>query len=595
MATDIPARPTRASLGEIATTTDGMDITRYTGGQLLWPTDEVLRQRGGGLDLTIYKQVLSDPKCYSSFAERRSAVTSAEWDVEAASDRRIDKRAAEFVKQQLRHVGLDRITDLMLYSIWYGYGVAEWIYEIRDGLIGLAACKVRDRRRFRFAPDGSLRMLTRSRMADGIELDPSRFWTLSVGADHDDEPYGTGLGHWCYWPALFKRQGLARWLTFLDRFAQPVAMGTYDPKIDDDSGTQRQRLLAALRAIRTDSGVALPEGMAITLLEASRSGTPDYETLHRVMCDVQAQVIVGQTMTSSDGSSRSQAEVHLSVRGDIVKADADLGCESLNRTLVTWLTRWNFAGAEPPRLYRKLDPPSDLDKQSEREERIYRIGYRPTLKHVQETYGGEWEPVRSAAAGPEVAGGGSVQQTALNGAQVTALQRVIAEVESGLLPPDKAAELLSSSFPAIPAETIQRLVGAAPNRATSPDVPAAPAVPTPVVELAAPNDATSQHRCPDHAHAHEFADGSEVPDRVEQIADKLTAESEPAWREIIDLIEARVEAATSLPALRDELLAMWPSLPRERLTAALGAALAAADGIGRIDVDAESEGADGQG
>lgn len=525
MATDIPARPTRASLGEIATTTDGMDITRYTGGQLLWPTDEVLRQRGGGLDLTVYKQVLSDPKCYSSFAERRSAVTSAEWDVEPKSDRRIDKRAADFVKQQLDRVGMDRITDKMLFSIWYGYGVAEWLPQIRDNLIQLAGCKVRDRRRFRFAPDGSLRMLTRSRMADGIAVDPGRFWVISVGADHDDEPYGTGLGHWCYWPVLFKRQGLSRWLTFLDRFAQPVAVGKYDPKIDDDSGTQRQRLLAALRAIRTDSGVALPEGMAIELLEAKRSGTPDYETLHRLMDDVLSQVIVGQTMTSASGSSLSQAEVHLSVRGDIVKADADLICESLNQTIVTWLTHWNFDGADPPRVYRKLDPPSDLDKQSEREERIYRIGYRPTLKHVQETYGGQWEPVRAAAAGPEVAD---------------------------------------------------------PNRATSPDVPGAVA---PVVELAAP---TSAH----HGCSHDFADGPDVPDRVEQIADKLTAESEPAWREIIDLIEARVEAATSLPALRDELLAMWPSLPRERLTAALGAALAAADGVGRIDVNTESEEAD---
>lgn len=572
MATDIPARPTRASLGEIATTTDGMDITRYTGGQLLWPTDEVLRQRGGGLDLTVYKQVLSDPKCYSSFAERRSAVTSAEWDVEPASDRRIDKRAAEYVKQQLRHVGLDRITDLMLYSVWYGYGVAEWIYEIRDGLIGLAACKVRDRRRFRFAPDGSLRLLTRSRMADGIELDPSRFWVLSVGADHDDEPYGTGLGHWCYWPTLFKRQGLSRWLTFLDRFAQPVAMGTYDPKIDDDSGTQRQRLLAALRAIRTDSGVALPEGMAITLLEASRSGTPDYETLHRVMCDVQAQVIVGQTMTSSDGSSRAQAEVHLSVRDDIVKADADLGCESLNRTLVTWLTRWNFAGAEPPRLYRKLDPPSDLDKQSEREERIYRMGYRPTLKHVQETYGGQWVPVRAVGAGadpnratsPDVPGAPAPVVELSDGAVVAALQRLVGSymTETERRDAQFAAEArLRRGEPA--------LVSGA--------------------QRAAP---TSAH----HGCSHDFADGADVPDRVEQIADKLTAESEPAWREIIDLIEARVEAATSLPALRDELLAMWPSLPRERLTAALGAALAAADGIGRIDVNTESEEAsDGRG
>lgn len=577
MATDdIPARPTRATLGEIATTQDGMDITRYTGGQLLYPTDEVLRQRGSGLDLTIYKQVLSDPKCGSSFGERRSAVTSAEWAVEPASDRRVDKRAAEYVTQQLRHVGLDRITDLMLYSIWYGYGVAEWLYEMRDGLVALAACKVRDRRRFRFKPDGSLRMLTRSQMSEGIPLDPGKFWVLSVGADHDDEPYGTGLGHWAYWPVLFKRQGLARWLTFLDRFAQPVAVGTYDSKLDDESGTQRARLLSALRALRTDSGIALPEGMAITLLEASRSGTADYEAMYRLMDQVLAQVIVGQTMTSESGSSMAQANVHLSVRGDIVKADADLICESLNRTVVRWLTAWNFAGAEPPRLYRKLDPPSDLDKQAERDERLSRIGYRPTLAQVQEDYGGEWEPVgTNRATSPDVSAEGaapastpaapaveSVQQTALNGAQVTALKGVISDVETGALSPARAAELLQSSFPAIPPATIQRLVGATPV-----------AVPAPATVA--------------------FADG-EPPSIAETLADKLAQEAEPAWAEIIDLIEARVQAATSLTALREELLSMWPELPRERLSAAMGAAMAAATVIGQLDVIAESEGtADG--
>lgn len=556
MATDdIPARPTRATLGEIATTQDGMDITRYTGGQLLYPTDEVLRQRGSGLDLTIYKQVLSDPKCGSSFGERRSAVTSAEWAVEPASDRRVDKRAAEYVTQQLRHVGLDRITDLMLYSIWYGYGVAEWLYEMRDGLVALAACKVRDRRRFRFKPDGSLRMLTRSQMSEGIPLDPGKFWVLSVGADHDDEPYGTGLGHWAYWPVLFKRQGLARWLTFLDRFAQPVAVGTYDSKLDDQSGTQRARLLSALRALRTDSGIALPEGMAITLLEASRSGTADYEAMYRLMDQVLAQVIVGQTMTSESGSSMAQANVHLSVRGDIVKADADLICESLNRTVVRWLTAWNFAGAEPPRLHRKLDPPSDLDKQAERDERLSRIGYRPTLKQVQEDYGGEWEPVgANRATSPDVA--------AAPGEAAPA-----------------AVAFADGQWPVIE-RALQRMVG---EYLTETERRGA--------QFAAEARAAAPKQCPDHSHAHDFADGEAPPPSIaESLADKLTAEAEPAWREIIDVIEARVQAATSLPALREELLAMWPSLPRERLSAAMGAAMAAATVIGQLDVIEESEG-----
>lgn len=556
MATDdIPARPTRATLGEIATTQDGMDITRYTGGQLLYPTDEVLRQRGSGLDLTIYKQVLSDPKCGSSFGERRSAVTSAEWAVEPASDRRIDKRAAEYVTQQLRHVGLDRITDLMLYSIWYGYGVAEWLYEMRDGLVALAACKVRDRRRFRFKPDGSLRMLTRSQMSDGIPLDPGKFWVLSVGADHDDEPYGTGLGHWAYWPVLFKRQGLARWLTFLDRFAQPVAVGTYDSKLDDESGTQRARLLSALRALRTDSGIALPEGMAITLLEAARSGTADYEAMYRLMDQVLAQVIVGQTMTSESGSSMAQANVHLSVRGNIVKADADLICESLNRTVVRWLTAWNFAGADPPRLHRKLDPPSDLDKQAERDERLSRIGYRPTLKQVQEDYGGEWEPVNRATS-PDVAPVGAAP------ASTPAAPAVAVPA------PDTVAFAQE--------QALQRMVG---QFLTETERRGA--------QFAAEARVAAKH-CPDHAH--DFADGDAAPTSIaETLADKLAQEAEPAWAEIIDVIEARVQAATSLPALREELLAMWPSLPRERLSAAMGAAMAAATVIGQLDVIAEDE------
>ncbi|MCZ3099976.1 DUF935 domain-containing protein, partial [Acinetobacter baumannii] len=87
---------------------------------------------------------------------------------------------------------------------------------------------------------------------------------------------------------------------------------------------ERQRLLAALRAIRTDAGVIIPKGMEIELLEAARSGTGDYKTLHDTMDETIAKAILGQTMTTDNGSSKSQAEVHMEVRQDIVKADADL-------------------------------------------------------------------------------------------------------------------------------------------------------------------------------------------------------------------------------------------------------------------------------
>ncbi|MFX5157705.1 DUF935 family protein, partial [Acinetobacter baumannii] len=93
------------------------------------------------------------------------------------------------------------------------------------------------------------------------------------------------------------------------------------------------------------AGVIIPKGMEIELLEAARSGTGDYKTLHDTMDETIAKAILGQTMTTDNGSSKSQAEVHMEVRQDIVKADADLICESFNLGPVRWLTMFNFAGA----------------------------------------------------------------------------------------------------------------------------------------------------------------------------------------------------------------------------------------------------------
>lgn len=380
-----PARP--ATGLEIATSGDGRDITRPFVGPLLVPADRVLRTRGAG-DLLIYEQVLSDPQVKACFEQRRNAVTSCEWTVEAASDRRADKKAAEWIERQIKRVGFDNLTDKMLYSVFYGYAVAEIIYDVQDGLLGWSAIKARNRRRFRFKADGELRMLTVQDGLDGVPCPAPYFWHIATGADHDDEPYGIGLGHWCYWPTLFKRNGIAFWLTFLEKFAAPTAVGKHPPNAGP---AEVNKLLAALSAIRTDSAIALPEGMTAELLEAARSGTADYKVLHDTMDEAISKAIVGQTMTTDNGSSKSQADVHMEVRQDIVKADADLVCESLNLGPVRWLTMFNFPGAEPPRVFRVVEEPEDANQIAERDKKVMDMGYKPSLDYIRETYGDHWE------------------------------------------------------------------------------------------------------------------------------------------------------------------------------------------------------------
>jgi phage gp29-like protein len=198
-----------------------------------------------------------------------------------------------------------------------------------------------------------------------------------------------GLAHWLYWPTFFKRHDLKFWLVFLEKFGMPTAHGTY-PRGAHES--EQTKLLEALAAIQTDSGVITPEGMKITLLEAARSGSNTYEAMANKMDAAIAKVVLSQTMTTDSGSSRSQAEVHQGVALWVIKSDADLVCQSFNRSVVRWLTDWNFPGARAPQVWRRVTPPADLESHARRDKLIFDMGYRPTARHIADTYGGDWVP-----------------------------------------------------------------------------------------------------------------------------------------------------------------------------------------------------------
>ncbi|WP_275100137.1 DUF935 domain-containing protein [Sedimenticola hydrogenitrophicus] len=390
----------RPELREIATTLDGRDITRgYVDPlALAQPQDSVLMTRAAG-DYNAYRELLRDDQVAATFHQRRLAVISREWEVRPGGERRQDKAAAEFLREQLDHIRWDAVTDKMLYGVFYGHAVAECLWA-RDGRqVVLDAVRVRDRKRFGFDGRGDLKLLTMAK-PDGEVLPERKFWFFQTGADHDDDPYGMGLAHWLYWPVFFKRNGIKFWLIFLEKFGQPTSVGRYETNA---TPTERAKLLQALRAITTDSGISIPQGMEIELLEAARSGTGDYTALYDHMDRAIAKVVLGQ-VASTEGTpgKLGNEELQQDVRLDLVKADADLVCDSFNRSVATWLTQWNYPNAATPRVWRKTEDSEDLNKVAEREKHVFDMGYKPTLRHVQDTYGGEWETIQPPpSGGPE--------------------------------------------------------------------------------------------------------------------------------------------------------------------------------------------------
>lgn len=359
-----------------------LDVTRgFIDPLLLRSEDEILRARGG--DYKVYRNLLQDDQVQSTFQQRRLAVVAREMVVEPGGDRPIDIEAADALKQNLESIRWDDHTQKMLYGVFYGYAVAEMIWKLEGRRVVIDDIRVRRRERFRFGSDRTLRLMAPGR-SEGIVMPERKFWTFSTGADNDDEPYGVGLGHWLYWPVFFKRNDIKFWLIFLEKFGSPTAVGTYPPSATDD---EKDRLLQAAAAVQQEAAVRLPDGFEIILLEAVRSGAADYHQMAEKMDSAIAKVVLSQTMTTDNGSSQSQANVHMDVRQEVVKADSDLCCGAFNDGPARWLTEWNFPGAEIPRVWRRVEDEPDLKVISERDKNLRDLGFEPTPQYIEETYG----------------------------------------------------------------------------------------------------------------------------------------------------------------------------------------------------------------
>ena len=383
------SRKSGPSRGEIATTQDGRDITRgYVDPLSLLPPQDVVLTYEGGYNYDIYRQVLSDTQTASALEQRRLAVIASEWQVVPGGERRQDKRAADFLKEQLDALKWDNVTGKAHFGMFYGFAVAEAIYA-RDGRhVVIDRLPVRDRARFGFAPDFSLRLKTTEK-PDGEKLPPNKFWVFCAGADHDDEPYGLGLAHWLYWPVQFKRNGVKFWLLHSEKYASPTAWGKFPqgtPQAD------QAKLLATLTAIQIDSGIITPEGMEIDLIEATRAGGLDYNALVSYMDAMIAKRVLGQTSSLEVTPGRLGNEtLQQKVRADLVKADADLINGSANDSWVRWLIDWNFPGAAYPQVWRETGEPEDMTERASRDKVIFDMGFKPSLAYIIDTYGGEWE------------------------------------------------------------------------------------------------------------------------------------------------------------------------------------------------------------
>jgi len=347
--------------------------------------DTTLQNQSTGEGLRLYDDVKRDWHAGAVLQIRYLAVVGCEREFLPADDTPEAAEIAKFVETALNRINLDQAMQELLQGILYGFYALEVMWESKDGKWLPKKLRAKHPNRFVFDLDRNPRLVTWNSLLEGEELPERKFVIFSYGSS--DNPYGEGLGQRLWWPVWFKKNGIKFWLIFLEKFGMPTPVGKYPPGTSKEA---QQALLDAIDAIHTETGVKIPNTMAIELLEAARQGTVS----HRDLCDYMdagmSKTILSSTLTTEvgqTGGAYAASQTHDEVRGDILKADADVLCECLNESIIKWIVDFNFVTDKYPKMWLRTEEEGDLKPLAERDKILTRdIGVTVPKRYFHDTY-----------------------------------------------------------------------------------------------------------------------------------------------------------------------------------------------------------------
>lgn len=137
-----------------------------------------------------------------------------------------------------------------------------------------------------------------------------------IEVQNDDDPLGLLMIVAQY--VIYKRGGYGDWAQFAEIFGQPFRVGKYN-LYDNDV---RNKLEKSLDEMGSSPYAVIPEGAAIEFHSNNGSGKSEtFENLIKICKEEISICVLGNTMTTEDGSSRSQSEVHQEAEDEITAAD----------------------------------------------------------------------------------------------------------------------------------------------------------------------------------------------------------------------------------------------------------------------------------
>jgi phage gp29-like protein len=316
-----------------------------------------------------------DPHYASVLSTRKRAVAGIEPSVTAASEDKKDVEIADAVRGLVERPEFPGLITDLLDGLGKGYSVCEIMWDQSGSKWMPVEYVWRDPRFFVFDRESGqkLRLLDDDATYEGKPLPPFKFIAhmphLKSGI-----PVRAGLARLAAVSWMCKQYSLADWMAFAEVFGMPLRVGRYG---QDATDRDIEILKTAVANLGMDAAAVLPDSMRIEFQEAAKSAGGQ-ELFHRLAEYLDRQLskaVLGQTMTTDDGSSQAQANIHNDVRLDIKNDDGRQVGATVNRDLVKPFVDLNFGIQERyPIVKIKEEEPEDIKALAEVLNKVVPLG-----------------------------------------------------------------------------------------------------------------------------------------------------------------------------------------------------------------------------
>ncbi|RLQ88903.1 DUF935 domain-containing protein [Notoacmeibacter ruber] len=338
----------------------------------------------------------------SQLQTRRLAIEGLAPTVE--HDDKVPAKIVDAVTALVEDSDFEEMTGTLTDAIGKGYSVSEMMWEYQDRALKPVEFKWRDPRFFQRdeATRTELRLVDQADPRDGLRLPPAKF-IIHQPRTRMGLPVRLGLARPAAWAFLIQSFSLTDWASFAEIYGVPLRVGKYTGNASEQD---KRTLLTAVRSIANDAAAIIPAGMEVEFHKVEgQHGAAVFGGLIDYVDKQVSKLVLGQTMTSDDGSSQAQAKVHNEVRLDILRADGKQLARTQNRDLIENFVRLNFGEQESyPRIAYPVAEPEDIAALTGAVQMLVPLGMRVSQREMRERIGlGEPEDGEDLLKAPQPA------------------------------------------------------------------------------------------------------------------------------------------------------------------------------------------------